>query len=77
MRKPFLRMDGLTSHRMAVMKAAPHPEQALEFLKLLLGPEGVAIQSATGPTPISPAIVSRDDLARLPAPLRSLVRAPD
>jgi molybdate/tungstate transport system substrate-binding protein len=62
---------------LTVMKAAPHPEQALEFLKLLLGPEGVAIQSATGPTPISPAIVSRDDLARLPAPLRSLVRAPD
>ncbi len=62
---------------LTVMKSAPHPELAVEFLKLLLGPEGVAMQAATGPTPISPAIVSRDDLSRVPAPLRSLVRAPD
>jgi len=60
-----------------VMKSAQHREQAIDFLKLLLGPEGVAIQRTTGPAPISPAVVSRDDLARLPASLRSLVRAPD
>ncbi len=51
---------------LTVMKSAPHPAQAIEFLKLLLGPEGVAMQSVTGPTPISPAVVSREDLPRLP-----------
>lgn len=62
---------------LTVMKSAPHPEQAIEFLKLWLGPDGVAMQKATGPAPISPALVSREDLPRIPAPLRSLVRAAD
>jgi molybdate/tungstate transport system substrate-binding protein len=58
-----------------VMKTAPNRAAAIEFLKLLLSPEGVAMQAATGPTPISPAVVSHDDLARLPTALKPLVRA--
>jgi len=43
-------------------------------LQLLFGPEGVAIQKAMGPDPISPPLVSRSDYHELPAALRSLVQ---
>jgi molybdate/tungstate transport system substrate-binding protein len=62
---------------LTVMTSAPHPDEAIAFLELLLGPEGVALQAATGPAPISPAAVSREDLPRLPAALKKLVRAVD
>jgi ABC-type molybdate transport system substrate-binding protein len=60
---------------LTVMKAAPNRDNALAFLQLLFSSEGVAMQTAAGPTPISPPIVSRRDFARLPASLKAIVRA--
>ena len=61
-------MWGLT-----IMDGAPHPGNAVKFLQLLFGSQGVAQQTATGPAPISPPIVSRSDYARVPVSLQSLV----
>jgi hypothetical protein len=52
----------------------PEPGNAIQFLQLLFGPDGVAIQKATGPDPISPPLVSRSAYHELPAALRSLVQ---
>ena len=60
---------------LTVMKAAPNRDNALAFLQMLFGSEGVAMQTATGPMPISPPIVSREGHARLPASLKAIVRA--
>jgi hypothetical protein len=57
-----------------VLKNAPHRENAVRFLEMLLGPTGRAALTANGPSPIVPAVVSQDDLARLPEALRTLVR---
>jgi molybdate/tungstate transport system substrate-binding protein len=59
---------------LTIMKAAPHPETAIKFLQLLFSPQGVALQKAVGPAPISPPSVSREDFDRLPRALRPLVR---
>ncbi len=61
---------------LTVLKIAPHPENAIKFLQLLFGSQGVAIQTTTGPAPISPPLVSRRDYRHLPSVLRSLVDAP-
>jgi molybdate/tungstate transport system substrate-binding protein len=58
---------------LTIMKNAPNPANAIQFLQLLFGPEGVAIQRSTGPEPISPPLVSRSDYRELPPALRSLV----
>jgi len=57
-----------------MMKKAPHSEAAVRFLQLLLGPTGTDLLRENGPAPISPALVSRDDLRRIPEPLRPLVK---
>jgi molybdate/tungstate transport system substrate-binding protein len=59
---------------LTVLKSAPNPDNALRFLQLLFSREGVEMQAAVGPTPISPPAVSRDDFALLPTSLNSLVR---
>jgi molybdate/tungstate transport system substrate-binding protein len=58
---------------LTILKNAPNRENAIAFLQLLFGPDGVAAQTATGPAPVSPPLVSRDDFEELPAPLRSIV----
>ena len=57
-----------------LMNGAVNREPALAFLQLLFSPQGAAILEATGPAPISPPVVSRQDYARLPAVLKALVR---
>jgi molybdate/tungstate transport system substrate-binding protein len=57
-----------------VLKTAPNPDNAVKFLQLLFGDQGVALQGATGPAPISPPLVSDADYGHLPASLQSLVR---
>ena len=58
---------------LTVLNGAPNRDNAIRFLQLLFGPEGVAVQTATGPAPISPPIVSGEDFDDLPSSLRSLV----
>ena len=58
-----------------VMKDAPHKDNAVRFLEMLLGPIGRAALTEHGPAPIIPARVSAEDFARLPASLRDLVKA--
>lgn len=61
-------MWGLT-----ILQAAPHPAAALQFLQLLFSPQGVALQTATGPAPISPPVISAADYAQVPSELQPLV----
>ena len=56
-----------------ILNAAPHPTAAVQFLQLLFSPQGVALQAANGPTPISPPVVSNADYGRLPPELQPLV----
>jgi molybdate/tungstate transport system substrate-binding protein len=58
---------------LTVLKTAPHPENALKFLQRLFSSQGVMLQTATGPAPISPPVVSRTDYTHLPDALQSLV----
>jgi ABC-type molybdate transport system substrate-binding protein len=58
---------------LTILKTAPNKENAVEFLKLLFSARGVASQTATGPAPITPPVVSRHDFAQLPRALRPLV----
>ena len=50
-----------------------HKDNAAAFLGLLLGPTGKAAFDANGPEPITPALVSASDSARLPKSVRTLV----
>jgi ABC-type molybdate transport system substrate-binding protein len=59
---------------LTILNGAPNPTHAIKFLQLLFSPQGVALQTPTGPTPISPPIVSAEGFAHLPSALRSLVR---
>ena len=57
-----------------ILKSSRNPELASAFLRFLLTPDkGVALQKATGPDPIVPAVVNADDFSILPAELRPLV----
>lgn len=57
-----------------LLNSSRNPALATAFLQFLLTPDkGGALQKATGPDPISPAIVSEEDYSRLPAELRPLV----
>jgi ABC-type molybdate transport system substrate-binding protein len=62
-------MFGLT-----MLKTAPHPSEALQFLEFMLSQEGMDIQRAAGLDPI-PAVASKDDFQKLPAELQKLVTA--
>ena len=59
---------------LTIMKSAADQANAIKFLQLLFGPQGVALQTAVGPEPISPPAVGVKDFERLPHVLRSLVR---
>ena len=56
---------------LTIPKNAPHPELAIDFLKLTLGPEGQAIMQSCGQPPIVPAIAS--DRNKLPQDLKVFV----
>ena len=58
----------------ALMNNAPNKENAVKFLQMLLSPAGTAALKENGPTPISPALVSRADFHKLPESLRALVK---
>lgn len=57
-----------------LLKDAPNRENATRFLQFLLGPNGYAALKASGPAPISPALVQAEDMDKLPPSLRSLVK---
>jgi ABC-type molybdate transport system substrate-binding protein len=59
---------------LTVLKSAANSGNALMFLQLLFSAQGVALQTAAGPAPISPPIVTARDFEQLPRSLRSLVR---
>jgi molybdate/tungstate transport system substrate-binding protein len=56
-----------------LMKDAPNRDSALKFLEVLLGSAGKATLTENGPSPLSPAIVSPGDFAKLPESLRTFV----
>jgi ABC-type molybdate transport system substrate-binding protein len=60
---------------LTVMKAAPNRDNAIAFLQLLFSAQGVEMQKATGPAPISPPLASPQGHAHLPPSLKTLVRA--
>jgi len=58
---------------LTILETAPNPANAILFLQLLFGPQGVALQTASGPTPISPPVVTPHDYANLRNALKPLV----
>lgn len=60
---------------LTILKGAANSGNAIKFLQLLFSAQGMALQTAAGPTPISPPVAGRRDFERLPKALRSLVRA--
>jgi ABC-type molybdate transport system substrate-binding protein len=58
---------------LTILKNARNLDNAVKFLALLFSDQGVAAQTATGPTPISPPLLRAEDANSLPQPLRSLV----
>jgi ABC-type molybdate transport system substrate-binding protein len=62
-----------TTWGLTIMETAQNRDNAVAFLELLFGPQGVALQTASGPAPISPPVVSRRDFERLPRALQPLV----
>jgi len=64
-----------TTWGLTIMETAQNRDNAIAFLELLFGPQGVALQTASGPKPISPPEVSRRDFERLPRALRPLVKS--
>jgi ABC-type glycerol-3-phosphate transport system substrate-binding protein len=65
---------------LTVLKSSPNRERAIRFLQFMFSTkpdEGVALQTLSGPDPISPngpAVTSLDDHWKLPDPLKPLVR---
>ena len=58
-----------------LLNSSKNPENAIAFLQFLLTPgKGLTLEQETGPPPIVPAIVSKDDYARIPDTLRPLVK---
>jgi hypothetical protein len=60
---------------LTILKRSPDPENAIAFVNLLLGAAGTAAFNANGPAPITPALVTASDYARLPTSIQSLVTA--
>ena len=58
---------------LTILQNAAHYTAAVQFLQLLFSPQGVALQAALGPTPISPPVASTADYSRLPNELQALV----
>jgi ABC-type molybdate transport system substrate-binding protein len=58
---------------LTILNASPNKEAATRFVALALGPTGTAALTANGPMPLTPARVTRGDLARVPSSLRTLV----
>lgn len=58
-----------------LLKGAAHPENAEAFLALLCSPEGVDLVDAAGPAALRPPEVAKEDLPRLPAKVKGLVKA--
>ena len=58
---------------LTILKDSPNLQAAIAFVGVLLGPVGTAALTATGPTPVTPAMVTVGDYARLPPSLQSLV----
>ncbi len=54
---------------------AHNRDNAIKFLQLLLGSAGASALTTSGPSPVTPAAVKIDDYGKLPASLRSLVKA--
>jgi molybdate/tungstate transport system substrate-binding protein len=59
---------------LTVLKNAPNQANAIKFLQALFGSQGVALQQAAGPEPISPPRVSYSDWHDIPPVLRPYVR---
>ncbi len=58
-----------------LLNSSKNPENAIAFLQFLLTPgKGPALEQETGPEPIVPAVVSKDDYTRVPDTLRPLVK---
>ena len=69
---PFVSVNGSrVVFGVTILRAAPNPGNAIKFLGLLFSDRGVALQEQSGPTPISPPLVSGADMASLPQALRS------
>jgi len=64
---------------LTIMQSAPNRENAIKFVQLLLTPGGIGQTTLlqVGPAPVSPAVVSADDMEQVPAELRSLVTPGD
>ena len=60
---------------LTILNKSLNPENAMAFVNLVLGPAGTAAFNAHGPSPITPALVSASDYARLPKSTQSLVTA--
>jgi ABC-type molybdate transport system substrate-binding protein len=57
-----------------LLNSSKNPANAIAFLQFLLTPgKGPALEQTTGPEPILPAIVSKEDFARVPSELRPLL----
>jgi molybdate/tungstate transport system substrate-binding protein len=59
---------------LTIMNDAPNPAAAAAFLALLFSPDGVALQRAVGPEPITPPVASAADIPKMPPSLRSIVK---
>jgi ABC-type molybdate transport system substrate-binding protein len=60
---------------LTILNNNPNQENAIAFVKLLLGPVGSAAFNTHGPSAISPALVSAIDYGRLPKSVQPLVTA--
>jgi ABC-type molybdate transport system substrate-binding protein len=58
---------------LTILNKSQNPANAIAFVNLVLGAVGTAALNANGPAPITPAVVSASDYARLPKTLQSLV----
>ncbi len=58
---------------LTIPRKSQNPENAIAFVSLVLGPVGTAAFNTNGPVPITPALVSTADYARLPRSLQPLV----
>jgi molybdate/tungstate transport system substrate-binding protein len=56
-----------------IIRKSANQENARAFVGLLLGRIGTAALNASGPSPVTPAVVSAGDYARMPQALRALV----
>jgi molybdate/tungstate transport system substrate-binding protein len=58
---------------LTIVNTSANPENAIAFVNLMLGPAGAAALTAHGPSPLTPALVSAADYARLPKSMQSRV----